>query len=65
VAVIGQRFRRVNSDTALASVAGYTVGTDVSVRDCRECRSSCLECYRLKDTGIDTLPSVRSGNTAQ
>jgi hypothetical protein len=34
VAVIGQRVRRVNSDTALASVAGYTVGTDVSVRDC-------------------------------
>jgi 2-keto-4-pentenoate hydratase/2-oxohepta-3-ene-1,7-dioic acid hydratase in catechol pathway len=33
VAVIGRRVRRADADTALASVAGYTVGDDVSVRD--------------------------------
>src|SRR5882724_3437634 len=33
VAVIGRRVRRANADTALAAVAGYTVGDDVSVRD--------------------------------
>jgi len=33
VAVIGQRVRRADAATALASVAGYTVGNDVSVRD--------------------------------
>jgi 2-keto-4-pentenoate hydratase/2-oxohepta-3-ene-1,7-dioic acid hydratase in catechol pathway len=33
VAVIGQRVRRADAVTALASVAGYTVGNDVSVRD--------------------------------
>jgi 2-keto-4-pentenoate hydratase/2-oxohepta-3-ene-1,7-dioic acid hydratase in catechol pathway len=33
VAVIGGRIRRVDAATALASVAGYTVGNDVSVRD--------------------------------
>jgi 2-keto-4-pentenoate hydratase/2-oxohepta-3-ene-1,7-dioic acid hydratase in catechol pathway len=32
-AVIGRRVRRVDPATALASVAGYTVGNDVSVRD--------------------------------
>jgi 2-keto-4-pentenoate hydratase/2-oxohepta-3-ene-1,7-dioic acid hydratase in catechol pathway len=33
VAVIGRRVRRADPATALASVAGYTVGNDVSVRD--------------------------------
>jgi 2-keto-4-pentenoate hydratase/2-oxohepta-3-ene-1,7-dioic acid hydratase in catechol pathway len=33
VAVIGRRVRRAAPATALASVAGYTVGNDVSVRD--------------------------------
>jgi 2-keto-4-pentenoate hydratase/2-oxohepta-3-ene-1,7-dioic acid hydratase in catechol pathway len=33
VAVIGRRLRRADAATALASVAGYTVGNDVSVRD--------------------------------
>ena len=33
VAVIGRRVRRADAATALASVAGYTVGNDVSVRD--------------------------------
>jgi 2-keto-4-pentenoate hydratase/2-oxohepta-3-ene-1,7-dioic acid hydratase in catechol pathway len=33
VAVIGRRVRRADVATALASVAGYTVGNDVSVRD--------------------------------
>ena len=33
VAVIGQRLRRADPATAMASVAGYTVGNDVSVRD--------------------------------
>lgn len=33
VAVIGRRVRRADTATALASVAGYTVGNDVSVRD--------------------------------
>jgi 2-keto-4-pentenoate hydratase/2-oxohepta-3-ene-1,7-dioic acid hydratase in catechol pathway len=33
VAVIGKRVRRADAATALASVAGYTVGNDVSVRD--------------------------------
>ena len=33
VAVIGRRARRVDPPTAIASVAGYTVGNDVSVRD--------------------------------
>jgi 2-keto-4-pentenoate hydratase/2-oxohepta-3-ene-1,7-dioic acid hydratase in catechol pathway len=30
VAVIGKRVRRADAATALASVAGYTVGNDVS-----------------------------------
>jgi 2-keto-4-pentenoate hydratase/2-oxohepta-3-ene-1,7-dioic acid hydratase in catechol pathway len=33
VAVIGRRVRRADTATALAAVAGYTVGNDVSVRD--------------------------------
>ncbi|HUE32305.1 MAG TPA: fumarylacetoacetate hydrolase family protein, partial [Mycobacterium sp.] len=33
VAVIGRRLRRADPATALAAVAGYTVGNDVSVRD--------------------------------
>src|SRR5882757_3662378 len=33
VAVIGRRVRRADAATAIASVAGYTVGNDVSVRD--------------------------------
>jgi 2-keto-4-pentenoate hydratase/2-oxohepta-3-ene-1,7-dioic acid hydratase in catechol pathway len=33
VAVIGRRVHRADAATALASVAGYTVGNDVSVRD--------------------------------
>jgi len=33
VAVIGRRVRRADAATALESVAGYTVGNDVSVRD--------------------------------
>jgi 2-keto-4-pentenoate hydratase/2-oxohepta-3-ene-1,7-dioic acid hydratase in catechol pathway len=33
VAVIGRRVHRADASTALASVAGYTVGNDVSVRD--------------------------------
>lgn len=33
VAVIGRRVRRADAATALAAVAGYTVGNDVSVRD--------------------------------
>jgi 2-keto-4-pentenoate hydratase/2-oxohepta-3-ene-1,7-dioic acid hydratase in catechol pathway len=33
VAVIGRRLRRADATAALASVAGYTVGNDVSVRD--------------------------------
>jgi 2-keto-4-pentenoate hydratase/2-oxohepta-3-ene-1,7-dioic acid hydratase in catechol pathway len=33
VAVIGKRVRRADAATALAAVAGYTVGNDVSVRD--------------------------------
>jgi 2-keto-4-pentenoate hydratase/2-oxohepta-3-ene-1,7-dioic acid hydratase in catechol pathway len=33
VAVIGRRVRRADAASALASVAGYTVGNDVSVRD--------------------------------
>jgi 2-keto-4-pentenoate hydratase/2-oxohepta-3-ene-1,7-dioic acid hydratase in catechol pathway len=33
VAVIGRRVRRADPSTAFASVAGYTVGNDVSVRD--------------------------------
>jgi 2-keto-4-pentenoate hydratase/2-oxohepta-3-ene-1,7-dioic acid hydratase in catechol pathway len=33
VAVIGRRVRRADAAAALASVAGYTVGNDVSVRD--------------------------------
>ncbi|HXO53173.1 MAG TPA: fumarylacetoacetate hydrolase family protein, partial [Mycobacterium sp.] len=33
VAVIGKRVRRADAATALGSVAGYTVGNDVSVRD--------------------------------
>jgi 2-keto-4-pentenoate hydratase/2-oxohepta-3-ene-1,7-dioic acid hydratase in catechol pathway len=33
VAVIGRRVRRADTAIALASVAGYTVGNDVSVRD--------------------------------
>jgi len=33
VAVIGRRVHRADTATALASVAGYTVGNDVSVRD--------------------------------
>ena len=33
VAVIGQRLRRADPATAIAAVAGYTVGNDVSVRD--------------------------------
>jgi 2-keto-4-pentenoate hydratase/2-oxohepta-3-ene-1,7-dioic acid hydratase in catechol pathway len=33
VAVIGRRVRRADPAAALASVAGYTVGNDVSVRD--------------------------------
>ena len=33
VAVIGRRVRRADPSTALASVAGYMVGNDVSVRD--------------------------------
>ncbi|OBJ13339.1 fumarylacetoacetate hydrolase family protein [Mycobacterium sp. 1245801.1] len=33
VAVIGQQLRRADAVTALTSVAGYTVGNDVSVRD--------------------------------
>ena len=33
VAVLGRRLRRADPATALAAVAGYTVGNDVSVRD--------------------------------
>src|ERR1700738_4429781 len=33
VAVIGRRLRRADPATAIAAVAGYTVGNDVSVRD--------------------------------
>jgi 2-keto-4-pentenoate hydratase/2-oxohepta-3-ene-1,7-dioic acid hydratase in catechol pathway len=33
VAVIGARLRRADPATAIAAVAGYTVGNDVSVRD--------------------------------
>jgi 2-keto-4-pentenoate hydratase/2-oxohepta-3-ene-1,7-dioic acid hydratase in catechol pathway len=33
VAVIGRRVRRADPATAIAAVAGYTVGNDVSVRD--------------------------------
>ncbi|MDT5100570.1 MAG: hypothetical protein QOC76_4307 [Mycobacterium sp.] len=33
VAVVGRRVRRADPATALASIAGYTVGNDVSVRD--------------------------------
>jgi 2-keto-4-pentenoate hydratase/2-oxohepta-3-ene-1,7-dioic acid hydratase in catechol pathway len=33
VVVIGKRTRRIDEAAAMASVAGYTVGNDVSVRD--------------------------------
>jgi 2-keto-4-pentenoate hydratase/2-oxohepta-3-ene-1,7-dioic acid hydratase in catechol pathway len=33
IAVIGQRLRRADPSAAIAGVAGYTVGNDVSVRD--------------------------------
>src|ERR1700704_4572716 len=36
VGVIGQRVRGAEAATALASVAGYTVGNDVSVRDWKQ-----------------------------
>src|SRR5258705_730201 len=54
VAVIGKRGRRAHAPTALASVAGYTMGNDGSVPDWQQRPPTMVPCKRLDTHGPAT-----------